>query len=128
MALKHSARLGEATKRVLNDRRWTLRQAERNTGIGYGTIQNMTEGKAPSAEIIAKWALAVGEGRSYWLRIAGYEILTDDDSTVNDEAFSRAGFHDDGERWRNLTDEERENFRRLMDSILAGRGDPRDQM
>ena len=75
MAVNHFEQLAEQTKRVMEERKWSLRQAERQTGIGYGTIQNMTQGRRPAVETVVAWAQAIRERSNKWLEWAGYEVV-----------------------------------------------------
>lgn len=75
MPVKHSEQLKIETKRVLDARKWSLRQAERNTNVGFGTIQNMASGKVPSAEMLRRWADAIQEDWGLWLTVSGYETV-----------------------------------------------------
>jgi transcriptional regulator with XRE-family HTH domain len=75
MSYNFHKQLADETRRVLKDNGWTLRQAERNTGIGYTTILRMSEGRSANVESITAWARAIDEDELKWLRYAGYDIL-----------------------------------------------------
>lgn len=63
------------TSRVLQARRWSLRQAQGATAVAYSTIYNMSEGRKVGAEFLIRWARAIHEDVSDWLRWGGYEDL-----------------------------------------------------
>lgn len=69
---------------LLNERKLSLRQARNLTGINHVTISDMAGGVVPSAELVAKWALAVNEPVRKWLKLAKYdELLADDPGTLH---------------------------------------------
>lgn len=75
MSYNFYQRLADETRRVLKDHGWSLRQAERNTGIGYTTILRMSEGRSANVDSVTAWARAIDEDELKWLRYAGYDIL-----------------------------------------------------
>ena len=77
MRSRHYEELEAETRRVLAEKRWSYRQAERQTGIGFTTVSNMANGKRPGFETIVAWARAVGEDELVWLAAAGYDIRLD---------------------------------------------------
>ena len=99
----------------------SIRAIARGLGVSESEVARaagvITDGAAPSDSVSV-------------MKQAVREVIREEltrDPVVEGNPWERAGFSDDGERWSRMTEEERESFRRLMDSVLAGRGDPRDQ-
>ncbi len=97
MSIKHYPELEENALRVMKARKWTLRQAEMQTGISHSTIYNLTRGRRASPELITEWAKKIKEDPSIWLTAAGYDYIqqaTGQPSTDASE-ITRQSFHDD---------------------------------
>ena len=76
--VKRSEAFTEWVKRVLEERGVTsARQAEKCTGISYGTIQSTINGRIPSAETVIRFAAAYREDVPAALRLAGYEDIAE---------------------------------------------------
>jgi SOS-response transcriptional repressor LexA len=73
----HSEEMGEwnalaqETQRALSERGWSLRAAERRSGVNYSTIYNMKLGRNVDAEHLIRFATALGEDPNRWLEAAG---------------------------------------------------------
>lgn len=70
-------RLAAETQRVMEERGWSFRQAQRETGKSFTAIERMAKGVAVETDTIIGFATAVaGEGQRiptvlYWLELAG---------------------------------------------------------
>lgn len=64
----------------------SARAAGEKLGIGYNQISDMAKGKSPGEKTLIKWASAVGESPSDWLRYGGkHEFARSLDSADTEE-------------------------------------------
>jgi hypothetical protein len=66
--------LAQATQRVLDARRWSLRVAATATGVNSATIKNMKDGREVGASHVLKFAAGSGEDLVYWSGFIGAEV------------------------------------------------------
>ena len=125
MAIVYRQQLAEATKGFLAaqnpPRGWSLRQAERNTNIGYSTIQHMSKGKVPTPQMLVAWARAIKQPPERWLALGGYsfdDLVSAADSSA--ESLQDGGRADAVHETREPYDEGREQVLTWYDGLPEG--------
>lgn len=63
-------KIAKMARAILDERGWSLRQAELKTGVKYTTVQNIQSGVSVGAKTLASFALSVAQDPDVWVIIS----------------------------------------------------------